>query len=63
MKICKVLLALGGWSDIKTYEEFYFKNSNVNEERVCQVLNSLAGGVEKLCTNLDEAGGEGKWCF
>ena len=40
----KTLLELGGWSDIKTCEEFYLKNSDANEERACQVLNSLAGG-------------------
>lgn len=33
-----------GWSDIKTCEEFYLKNSDANEERACQVLNGLAGG-------------------
>jgi len=38
------LQKLGGWSDIKTCEEFYLRSSDANRERACEVLNELAGG-------------------
>ncbi|HNT35855.1 MAG TPA: tyrosine-type recombinase/integrase [bacterium] len=40
----KTLLELGGWSSIRTCEEFYLKNTDANRQRACQVLNELAGG-------------------
>ena len=40
------LQKLGGWSDIKTCEEFYLRSSDANRERACEVLNELAGSRE-----------------
>jgi len=40
----KTLLELGGWSSIRTCEEFYLKNTDANRQRACDVLNELAGG-------------------
>jgi integrase len=39
----KTLLELGGWSSIRTCEEFYLKNTDANRQRACDVLNELAG--------------------
>jgi len=41
----KTLLELGGWSSIRTCEEFYLKNTDANRQRACDVLNELAGGA------------------
>lgn len=38
------LQQLGGWSDIKTCEEFYLRSSDANRQRACEVLNDLAEG-------------------
>jgi len=42
----KTLQELGGWSDMKTCEEFYLRSSDANRQRACDVLNELAGGEE-----------------
>ena len=41
------LKELGGWSDIRTCEEFYLQSSDANTQRACQVLNELAENEEK----------------
>ena len=40
------LQKLGGWSDIKTCEEFYLRSSDANRQRACDVLNELAENGE-----------------
>ena len=42
------LKELGGWSHVKTCEEFYLQSSDANRERACEVLNELAGIGEKV---------------
>lgn len=42
------LKELGGWSHLKTCEEFYLQSSDANKERACEVLNELAGVEEAV---------------
>lgn len=38
----KTLQELGGWSEMKTCEEFYLRSSDANRQRAADVLNELA---------------------
>ena len=40
------LKELGGWSDIRTCEEYYLQSGDANRERACDVLNELAENGE-----------------
>ena len=42
------LKELGGWSNIKTCEEFYLQSSDANRDRACDVLNELAQNGEEI---------------
>lgn len=43
----KTLLEIGGWSSIRTCEEFYWKNTDANRQRARDVLDDLAGGDKR----------------
>jgi integrase len=42
------LKELGGWSDIRTCEEYYLQSGDANRERACDVLNELAQNGEDI---------------